>query len=155
MLHILAELRAARRTTLDRVMEFGGPGLRVALARRARHARQHGDRVLGQGGRRRGRRGDARSGSPRAGPGADVDALRARTVVRPTRARTTRAASTRSTSSAIRPMVATPGDPAQRHPLRPDERRAASPTCGEVPIDIAYGGSCTAGKEDDLDLYAG
>src|SRR5207342_3065471 len=25
---------------------------------------------------------------------------------------------------------------------------------GEVPIDIAYGGSCTAGKEADLDLYA-
>ena len=25
---------------------------------------------------------------------------------------------------------------------------------GEVPIDIAYGGSCTAGKEVDLDLYA-
>src|SRR5262249_59055834 len=25
---------------------------------------------------------------------------------------------------------------------------------GDVPIDIAYGGSCTAGKEVDLDLYA-
>src|SRR5262249_17576924 len=25
---------------------------------------------------------------------------------------------------------------------------------GDVRIDIAYGGSCTAGKEDDIDMYA-
>ncbi len=52
----------------------------------------------------------------------------------------------------IRPMVAHPGDP--------DRGVASDPTNGEwidrlgrVEIDIAYGGSCTAGKIDDLEFY--
>jgi 3-isopropylmalate/(R)-2-methylmalate dehydratase large subunit len=54
--------------------------------------------------------------------------------------------------SEIRPMVAHPGDP--------DRGIASDPTngalvheIGEVEIDIAYGGSCTAGKIDDLIFY--
>jgi 3-isopropylmalate/(R)-2-methylmalate dehydratase large subunit len=47
--------------------------------------------------------------------------------------------------STIRPMVAKPGDPTFGADI--DE-------IGEIAIDIAYAGSCTAGKEYDLDQYA-
>ena len=53
----------------------------------------------------------------------------------------------------IRPMVA--------HPGKPDEGIPSDPTngayideIGEVVIDIAYAGSCTAGKDDDFAFYA-
>lgn len=45
----------------------------------------------------------------------------------------------------IRPMVAEPGDPTYGKQIEQLET---------VAIDIAYGGSCTAGKEDDFDFYA-
>jgi 3-isopropylmalate/(R)-2-methylmalate dehydratase large subunit len=48
--------------------------------------------------------------------------------------------------STVRPMVATPGDPRNGVPLED----LGSP----VPIDIAYGGSCTGGKKADMDMYA-
>ena len=47
--------------------------------------------------------------------------------------------------SSIKPMVAKPGDPTYGELIE---------NLGEVKIDIAYGGSCTAGKVDDLDYYA-
>jgi 3-isopropylmalate/(R)-2-methylmalate dehydratase large subunit len=47
--------------------------------------------------------------------------------------------------SAIVPMVAKPGDPTYGEDIA---------DLGEVSIDIAYGGSCTAGKHTDMDLYA-
>ena len=50
-------------------------------------------------------------------------------------------------------MVATPGDPANGIPSDPTNG-AFIDDLGDVPIDIAYGGSCTAGKEVDLDMYA-
>ncbi|WP_349608614.1 aconitase family protein [Cupriavidus sp. DF5525] len=43
------------------------------------------------------------------------------------------------------PMVARPGDPGNGLPLATLDQR--------VPVDIAYGGSCTAGKREDFDLY--
>ena len=46
----------------------------------------------------------------------------------------------------IPPMVATPGDPRNGVPL------ADLPK--DLRIDIAYGGSCTGGKRDDMDMYA-
>jgi 3-isopropylmalate/(R)-2-methylmalate dehydratase large subunit len=46
----------------------------------------------------------------------------------------------------LRPMVALPGDPGNGCFL--DELRAP------VPVDIAYAGSCTAGKREDMDMYA-
>jgi 3-isopropylmalate/(R)-2-methylmalate dehydratase large subunit len=52
----------------------------------------------------------------------------------------------------IRPMVATPGDPARGIPSDPTNGAYVA-ELGEVRIDIAYGGSCTAGKETDLDMY--
>jgi 3-isopropylmalate/(R)-2-methylmalate dehydratase large subunit len=50
-------------------------------------------------------------------------------------------------------MVATPGDPARGIPSDPTNG-AYVDELGDTPIDIAYGGSCTAGKEDDIEMYA-
>ncbi|HKG23617.1 MAG TPA: aconitase family protein [Blastocatellia bacterium] len=46
----------------------------------------------------------------------------------------------------LRPMIATPGDPGNGVFI--DELK------DRVKIDIAYGGSCTAGKKEDMDMYA-
>ncbi len=46
----------------------------------------------------------------------------------------------------ITPMIATPGDPGNGkyvHELNTP-----------VPVDLAYGGTCTAGKNEDMDMYA-
>ena len=53
----------------------------------------------------------------------------------------------------IVPMVAHPGDPDKGVPSDPTNGANIS-DIGEVSIDIAYGGSCTAGKEDDVAYYA-
>lgn len=53
----------------------------------------------------------------------------------------------------IVPMVAHPGDPDKGIPSDPTNGANIS-DIGEVSIDIAYGGSCTAGKEDDVAYYA-
>ncbi len=55
--------------------------------------------------------------------------------------------------SDIKPMVAHPGNPDQGIPSDPTNG-ALIIEIGDVPIDIAYGGSCTAGKEDDIAYYA-
>jgi 3-isopropylmalate/(R)-2-methylmalate dehydratase large subunit len=47
--------------------------------------------------------------------------------------------------SALSPMVARPGDPGNGVPLAEVDER--------VRVDIAYGGSCTAGKREDFDHY--
>ncbi|HEX2543989.1 MAG TPA: aconitase family protein [Ramlibacter sp.] len=49
--------------------------------------------------------------------------------------------------SALSPMVARPGDPGNGIPL--------SQLAERVKVDIAYGGSCTAGKREDFDHYHG
>jgi 3-isopropylmalate/(R)-2-methylmalate dehydratase large subunit len=46
----------------------------------------------------------------------------------------------------ITPMVATPGDPGNGKRIRD--------LSGHIPIEIAYGGTCTAGKNEDMDMYA-
>ena len=53
----------------------------------------------------------------------------------------------------IVPMVAHPGDPDKGVPSDPTNG-ADITAIGTVAIDIAYGGSCTAGKEDDVAYYA-
>jgi 3-isopropylmalate/(R)-2-methylmalate dehydratase large subunit len=150
MLHILAH-HAKRQDTLDRVMEFGGPGLaslspdeRATLANMATECTAKAGVVEGDEAmvrwiaeRRKGARADAlRSKIVRPDPGAEyaggvhvIDL------------------------SAMHPMVATPGDPAHGIPSDPTNGALVS-EIGDVPIQIAYGGSCTAGKEADLDLYA-
>jgi 3-isopropylmalate/(R)-2-methylmalate dehydratase large subunit len=46
----------------------------------------------------------------------------------------------------IGPMVATPGDPGNGKFIRDLNT--------PVPVEIAYGGTCTAGKNEDMDMYA-
>jgi 3-isopropylmalate/(R)-2-methylmalate dehydratase large subunit len=55
--------------------------------------------------------------------------------------------------SAMRPMVAHPGDPDRGVPSDPTNGALVS-EIGDVPIDIAYAGSCTAGKVGDFEMYA-
>ena len=49
-------------------------------------------------------------------------------------------------ASDITPMVATPGDPGNGKYIRDLNT--------PVPVEIAYGGTCTAGKNEDMDMYA-
>jgi len=53
----------------------------------------------------------------------------------------------------IRPMVAHPGNPDEGVPSDPTNG-AYIDEIGDVSIDIAYAGSCTAGKDDDFSYYA-
>ncbi len=150
MLYILAN-HAKRQETLDRVMEFGGPGLRslspderATLANMATECSAKAgvvevdESVLAWIAARR--------------PGARLDALRSK-VVSPDPGASYAGGVHRIDLSTIRPMVATPGDVAKGIPSDPTNG-AYVDELGEVKIDIAYGGSCTAGKEVDLDLYA-
>jgi len=150
MLHILAN-HAKRQETLDRVMEFGGPGLaslspdeRATLANMATECSakagvaEADEETLAWIAARR--------------PGTSVESLRAK-VVAPDPGAVYAGGVHAIDLSALRPMVATPGDPARGIPSDPTNG-AYVDELGEVPIDIAYGGSCTAGKEVDLDLYA-
>jgi 3-isopropylmalate/(R)-2-methylmalate dehydratase large subunit len=50
-------------------------------------------------------------------------------------------------AAAVRPMVALPGDPGNG--LYIDELGG-----DPVTLDVAYAGSCTAGKKEDMDMYA-
>jgi len=49
-------------------------------------------------------------------------------------------------ASAVRPLIALPGDPGNG--------RYIGEVAERVRVDIAYAGSCTAGKKDDMDMYA-
>jgi 3-isopropylmalate/(R)-2-methylmalate dehydratase large subunit len=49
-------------------------------------------------------------------------------------------------AGAIRPMIALPGDPGNGLHIGETETR--------IKVDIAYAGSCTAGKKEDMDMYA-
>jgi len=48
--------------------------------------------------------------------------------------------------SEITPMIATPGDPGNGKFIRDMNT--------PVPVELAYGGTCTAGKNEDMDMYA-
>ncbi len=150
MLHILATF-AKREDTLNRVMEFGGTGLfalspdeRATLANMATECSARGavmevdDTMLQWIVARR--------------PGASIDALRAKTVS-PDPGAHHDGGVHQIDLATIRPMVATPGDP--DHGIASDPKNGALiPEIGSVKIEIAYGGSCTAGKRDDIDMYA-
>ena len=49
-------------------------------------------------------------------------------------------------AAAVRPMLAFPGDPGNG--------MAIDDAVGRIRVDIAYAGSCTAGKQEDMDMYA-
>ncbi len=150
MLHILSTY-ARRQDTLDRVIEFGGPGLstltmdeRATLSNMATEC-------------------SAKAGICEADeatvawiaarrPDLTPAAIRAR-IVRPDAGAAYAGGVHPIDLGAMEPMVATPGDPDRGIPSDPTNgaRVADLP---EVRIDIAYGGSCTAGKIDDVDAYA-
>jgi len=149
MLHILLHY-AKPQLTLDRIMEFTGPGLRgLSLDERATLANMATEC-------------SARTAIVEADektfewiasmrPGVDVDRLRARAVSPDPDAKYAGGLHTIDLAT-IEPMVAHPGDP--------DRGIASDPTngalireIGAVKIDIAYAGSCTAGKIDDFLFY--
>ena len=151
MLHILAEY-ARREVTLDRIMEFGGPGLtsmsideratldNMATECTAKAGICEGDEALVDW---------IRENRPGAASRQDmIDAL-----VSPDEGAVYDGGTHTIDLSAIHPMVATPGDPNRGIPSDPTNGALIS-GLGQVSIDIAYGGSCTAGKVDDFAMYA-
>jgi 3-isopropylmalate/(R)-2-methylmalate dehydratase large subunit len=152
MLYILMTYaKGDDRKTINRCMEFGGPGLftlsvdeRATLANMATEC-------------------SARSGICEADektvewiaarrPDLSADAIRAK-IVTPDAGATYDGGVHSIDLSSIEPMVADPGDPDRGIPSDPTNGALIS-TLERVKIDIAYGGSCTAGKEHDLDFYA-
>ena len=142
ILHILATF-AVREETLDRVMEFGGPGLvnisvdeRATLTNMATECSAksgicEGDEQLAEwiAARREGvTPAQVAARFVSADPGAEYTGGVHRIDL-----------------ETIQPMAATPGDPTYGKNIA---------DIGDVAIDIAYGGSCTAGKDEDLDMYA-
>ncbi len=155
ILHILHEY-ARHEVTLDRIMEFGGPGLlKLSMDERATLANMATECV-------------AKSGICE-GDEALVDWILENRPGTNTGARSREelvAALTAPDEGAvydggvhtidlatIYPMVATPGDPDAGIPSDPTNGALVS-GLGSVAIDIAYGGSCTAGKVDDFAMYA-
>jgi 3-isopropylmalate/(R)-2-methylmalate dehydratase large subunit len=150
MLHILLH-HARRQETLDRVMEFGGPGLRslhpderATLANMATECAAKAGVVEADE--------ETLRWIAAHRPGVSLDALRAKVLAPDPGAVYGGGVHTIDLGS-LEPMVATPGDPGRGVPSDPTNG-ALIRELGNVPIDIAYGGSCTAGKEVDLDLYA-
>jgi 3-isopropylmalate/(R)-2-methylmalate dehydratase large subunit len=150
MLFILAEY-ARKQMTLDRVMEFGGPGLRTLSPDERATLTNMATECSAKAGVTEADEEMLEWMAARR-PGASPEALRRRTVAPDPGAEYAGGVHTIDLA-AMRPMVATPGDPAHGVPSDPTNGALIS-DLGEVPIDIAYGGSCTAGKEVDLDLYA-
>jgi 3-isopropylmalate/(R)-2-methylmalate dehydratase large subunit len=150
MLHLLATF-AKREQTLNRVMEFGGDGLfamspdeRATLANMATECSARGavmevdETMLRWIAERR--------------PGSTLEGLRSK-VVTPDPGAHHDGGVHRIDLATIQPMVATPGDP-DRGIASDPKNGALVDEIGHVKIDIAYGGSCTAGKRDDIDMYA-
>ena len=150
ILHILWKY-AAKSDTLDRSMEFGGPGLaslsmdeRATLCNMATEC-------------------SAKTGICEADditvqwllerrPNLSEDEIRA-AFVNPDENAEYHGGIHTIDLSEIRPMVAHPGDPNKGIPSDPTNG-AYIDELGEISIDIAYAGSCTAGKDDDFAYYA-
>jgi len=150
MLHVLLHY-ARPQKTLDRIMEFGGEGLGgLSLDERATLANMATE-CSARTGFCEGDEQTVRWIAARR-PGADEAALRA-ALVAPDPGAVYDGGVHVIDLDALEPMVADPGDPDHGIPSDPTNGRLVR-DLGDVPIDIAYGGSCTAGKEDDLDMYA-
>jgi len=150
ILHILATF-AKNQDTLDRVMEFGGPGITsLSMDERATLANMATECVAKAGVVE----GDERTVEWIAArrPGVSKDDLRRR-LVKPDAGATYAGGVHRIDLASIEPMVAHPGDPDRGIPSDPTNG-ALIRELPSVKIDIAYGGSCTAGKDDDIDAYA-
>lgn len=149
MLHILLEF-ARPGKTLNRVMEFTGPGIaslsmdeRATLTNMATECSARGAIVEADEEtyrwvlQRRPETDEAelREGAVQPDPGAHYHGG-VHTI----------------DLTSIRPMVAHPGDPDRGIPSDPTNGAMVEDLEG-VAIDIAYGGSCTAGKVDDMVFY--
>ncbi|MCK6439833.1 MAG: aconitase family protein [Planctomycetes bacterium] len=143
ILHIL-DTYAKREDTLDRVMEFGGPGLAsISMDERATLTNMATEC-------------SAKSGiceaddklwqwlkAQRGYDDKKIAELKKRAVAPDKDAKYDGGVHTVDLS-AIKPMVAEPGDPTYGKLID---------KLDNVKIDIAYGGSCTAGKVEDFDYY--
>ncbi len=137
--------------TLDRVMEFGGPGLRsLSMDERATLANMATE-CSAKSGVCEGDEETVRWIAARR-PDLKADDIRKK-LVAPDVGATYAGGVHTIDLSLIQPMVATPGDPDRGIPSDPTNG-ALITEIGDVKIDIAYGGSCTAGKDDDQDMYA-
>jgi 3-isopropylmalate/(R)-2-methylmalate dehydratase large subunit len=149
MLYILLKY-AKQQLTLNRIMEFTGPGVRaLSLDERATLANMATEC-------------SARTAIVEADektldwiaamrPGTDIAKLRSR-VVSPDAGAEYAGGVHLIDLAEVRPMVAHPGDPDHGVPSDPTNG-AFIDDVGGVKIDIAYAGSCTAGKIDDLVFY--
>jgi homoaconitase/3-isopropylmalate dehydratase large subunit len=149
MLYILLN-HARPQATLDRVMEFTGPGIatlsmdeRATLTNMATECAAKTAIVVADD--------ETWRWLAEWRPGIDVERLKARAVAPDPGAEYAGGVHTIDLS-ALRPMVAHPGDPDRGIPSDPTNG-AWIDEIGDVPVDIAYGGSCTAGKIDDLIFY--
>jgi 3-isopropylmalate/(R)-2-methylmalate dehydratase large subunit len=149
MLHILLDY-ARPQKTLKRVMEFTGPGVstlsmdeRATLTNMATECSARGAIVEADD--------ETYRWIAKWRPGTDSQALEAG-AVQPDPDAVYSGGVHEIDLGGIRPMVAHPGDPDQGVPSDPTNG-AYIDELGKVAIDIAYGGSCTAGKIDDLGFY--
>jgi 3-isopropylmalate/(R)-2-methylmalate dehydratase large subunit len=150
ILHILLHF-AKPQKTLDRVMEFGGPGLAsLSMDERATLANMATE-CTARSGICEGDEATVRWIQARR-PGTDAAAIRRR-LVAPDPGAVYHGGVHTIDLAALEPMVAHPGDPDRGIPSDPTNGELVA-RLGDVPIDIAYGGSCTAGKRDDIDMYA-
>ena len=149
MLYIL--LRYAKpQQTLNRVMEFTGPGVstlsmdeRATLANMATECSARGAVVVADSA--------THEWIARHRPDTSNAELAAR-AVEPDEGAEYAGGVHRIDLSEMRPMVAHPGDPDRGVPSDPTNGEWID-RLGRVEVDIAYGGSCTAGKIDDLEFY--
>jgi 3-isopropylmalate/(R)-2-methylmalate dehydratase large subunit len=149
MLHILLEY-AKPQLTLKRVMEFTGPGIsslsmdeRATLTNMATECSARTAIVEADE--------ETYRWIAEKRPGVDVDAMRSASVT-PDEDAEYEGGVHEIDLATIRPMVAHPGDPDRGIPSDPTNG-AYIDELGRVAIQIAYGGSCTAGKVDDLRFY--
>jgi len=142
ILQILAT-HAVNEDTLDRVMEFGGPGLATLEMDERATLTNMATECSAKSGICEGDEETARWIAQRR-PGADARAFQAK-FVSPDPGAHYDGGVHRLDLGKVEPMVAKPSDPTNGVKIA---------DLGEIAIDIAYAGSCTAGKERDLDFYA-
>jgi homoaconitase/3-isopropylmalate dehydratase large subunit len=149
MLHILLAY-AKPQLTLNRVMEFTGPGVaklsmdeRATLTNMATECAARTAIVIADE--------ETFRWLAEWRPGADLERMRRRAVA-PDPGAVYAGGVHLVDLSQMRPMVAHPGDPDHGIPSDPTNG-AFVDEIGTVPVEIAYGGSCTAGKIDDLEFY--
>jgi 3-isopropylmalate/(R)-2-methylmalate dehydratase large subunit len=149
MLYILLHY-AKPQMTLDRIMEFTGPGLRsLSLDERATLANMATECAARTAIIEADEKTFAWIAAMR--PDADIESLKSRAVSPDPDAEYAGGIHTIDLA-AIQPMVAHPGDPDRGIPSDPTNG-AFVDEFENTKIDIAYAGSCTAGKIDDFLFY--